>query len=289
MADIANPGFQRAASEFLGRFGLRAGPSPGTAALKELYSAFSRLPYENVSKIISFRDSGGAPSPEKALRDETRVIEGFLEHRLGGTCFSLTNALACLLETCGFDCYRVLGDMRHGKNIHCAVVVRLGAEKYLCDSGYLLPEPLVLKPGGKSTLYGQLYTYLLQADSPGRRSREKTYSLHTVSPGQQQARWRYRITDRPVGRELFTHYWKLTFSAPMNRHLLLTRNSEQGQIYIHKHKLRLTGSRGHRNSNIRLCAPERIEELFEIDRAMAAQALELIEAERRTEASSQPE
>lgn len=243
---------------------------PGLSCLQEIYRVFGRLPYENVSKIIKYRLQGAAGSP--SLRGPAEVIEGFLEERLGGTCFSLTQALYALLGFCGFDCYRVLGDMHHGPNIHCAVVVRLAAEKYLCDSGYLVPEPLRLDPAGRSALQGPLYTYLLEAD-PGA---EGVYHLYTRSPGG-GTRWRYLVRDRAVSDRVFEHHWHRTFEAPMNRSLLLSRNDEQGQVYIHKHKLRLTTARGHRNSNIRLDLAQRVEELFGIDRERTACALSLLE------------
>ena len=66
----------------------------------------------------------------------------------------------------------------------------------------------------------------------------------------------------------------------MNRNLLLTRTAEEGQIYLHKQKLRLTTVQGHQNSNIRLSLPERVEELFGIDRDRVACALRLIEQSR---------
>jgi len=276
--DHGNPRFRQAAAAFLGRFGLGAGIQPDAASLKKIYRAFGHLPYENVSKIINYHDSGSRAS--RSLRDPAEVIEGFLAERLGGTCFSLTQTLAALLGFCGFDCYRVLGDMSQGTNIHCAVVVRLSGEKYLCDAGYLVPEPLRVGGSGRTTLKGPLYSYLLEADP----REANIYHLYTRSPAG-KTKWRYLVRDRPVNDRVFTHYWKLTFEAPMNRHLLLTRNSEKGQIYIHKHKLRLTSARGHANSNIRPCIPEKIEEFFGIDRERVAGALSLIGRLRLSERS----
>ena len=273
MLESITPRFQRAAAAFLSRFKLDPGISPDPVSLKKLFQAFGQLPYENISKIINYHQAGLRKS--SSFRNPAEVIEGFLTDRLGGTCFSLTQTLAALLGFCGFDCYRVLGDMRYGPNIHCAVLVRLAGEKYLCDAGYLLPEPLRINSGGRSTLKGPLYSYLLEADphSGG------VYNLYTRS-GRGETKWRYLIRDRAVTDRVFEHYRKLTFDAPMNRHLLLTRNAEDGQVYVHKHKLRLTSTRGHTNSNIRLCVPERIEELFGIDRERVAHALSLIEQSR---------
>jgi arylamine N-acetyltransferase len=271
LSESTNTRFRQAATSFLSGSGLGPVVSPDLSSLKEIYPAFGQLPYENVSKIISHHREGGPESP--GMRSPAEVIEGFLADRLGGTCFSLTQALWSLLGFCGFECYRVLGDMLHGPNIHCAVVVQLPGEKYLCDAGYLVPEPLRIDPSGKSILKGPLYTYLLEADP---RS-EGVYQLYTRSPGGKAARWRYLIRDRAVSDMDFERFWRLSFDAPMNRQLLLTRNLDQGQVYIHKHKLRLTTVRGHTNNNIRLDLPERIEELFGIDRDRVTYALSLIE------------
>jgi len=259
--------FSSAANSFLNHFGLPLKINQTPEALRALYRAFCNLPYENVSKIIRKYDSD--PEQETPLlRTPEEVLEGYLAERLGGTCFSLTQCLASLLAYCGFNAWKVLGDMRHGPNIHCAVVVRLGRMEYLCDAGYLLPDPLPLLPRGKSILKGAIYTYLLEAD----RSSRDIFNLYTRSHAG-EIKWRYRIRNRPMGEHEFEHYWRLTFKAPMNRQLILTRNLEGMQVYIHNHHLRLNLPEGKKNLNIRNQLAENIQELFGIAPQIVEQAL----------------
>jgi len=256
--------FARASDAFLASFGLPENPACEFDSLRELYRAFSNLPYENISKIIRSQESAENGIP--LLRTPDEVLEGYLQSRLGGTCFSLTQCLYSLLSSCGFKAYRVLGDMRHGPNIHCALVVTLAGNKYLCDAGYLLPEPVLLDPGGSTVHKGTIYTYILESD------REcGSYNMHTRSHAG-QLRWRYRIRDRAVADSEFELHWRRSFDLPMNRQLVLSRNLDQAQVYVHKNHLRLRLADGRKNRNIRTSLGRSIEELFGIQARLVERA-----------------
>jgi arylamine N-acetyltransferase len=260
---------ERAAAELFSRFGLSAAASRTPSGLEEIYRAFANLPYENVSKILGAAEHGGVwlQSPEE-------LIEGYLAGRLGGTCFSLTHCLYGLLRLCGFRAWRVLGDMQHGRNIHCAVVAETNGTQYLCDPGYLLPAPLALPAGNpESTLRGEVYIYRLRRDPEDAR----TFHLHTSPPDGGNVRWRYRIHNEPVEDSLFELNWRRTFSASMMNQLVLTRAAGREQMYVHNHKLRLTRPDSRKNSNLSGNVGEAVEELFGIDRGLVDAALERIE------------
>jgi len=261
--------FARMTGAFLSHFGLPENPPPELESLRELYRAFSDLPYENVSKIIRSHEPAENGMPSFRTPDE--VLEGYLSSRLGGTCFSLTQCLFSLLSSCGFKAYRVLGDMRHGPNIHCAVIVTLAGSNYLCDAGYLLPEPVLLDPGGRSMHKGTIYTYLLEPDpEPG------VYSMHTRTHAG-DLRWRYCIRDRAVDDSEFEFHWRRSFDLPMNRQLLLSRNLEDKQVYVHKNHLRLKLPDGRKNRNIRTSLGQSIEELFGIQAQLVERAYTHVE------------
>lgn len=265
-------GFDLAAGRFFERFGLAPGAVPSPENLESVYRAFCHLPYENVSKLVSAAQHGGIH-----LHSPAEVLEGYLENRLGGTCFSLTQCLYELLRHCGFQARRVLGDMRHGRNIHCAVVAVSGGREFLCDAGYLLPSPVELPSGVPSSLRGEVYTYHVSRDSADTR----IFHLHTrVVSG--ESRWRYLIRNVPVGDREFETHWRRTFSAAMMNQLVLTRASEDGHLYLHNHKLRLTGPRTKKNSNLRGSVDLAVEELFGIDRSLVEEALAGIEAAKRS-------
>jgi arylamine N-acetyltransferase len=264
--------FSTSVVRFLENSGAPVVPVPDEENLRLLYRAFSRLPYENVSKILASRDSERPGDVRTSFRTPEQVLEGWLESRLGGTCFSLTQCLYALLGHCGYSCYRVLGDMHHGANIHCAVVVRIGGGLYLCDAGYLLPEPLALPEEGKCSLQGQIYRYHLEAE-PG------AWSLFTESLSG-DIRWRYRLHNRPVDDPAFAHWWERSFSAAMNHQLILSRSTGESHVYVHKDSLRQTTGTGKHNENIRGRIGRSVRELFGIDEALVERAWELSERAR---------
>ena len=261
---IDNVKITMVAARFLDHFGLERTAAPTPERLNSLYRAFGHLPYENVSKIISAAGHGGTylAAPEE-------VLEGFLASRLGGTCFSLTHCLYELLRSCGFPAWRVLGDMHHGRNIHCAVVAQAGGQEFLCDAGYLLPAPLALPSDKPVSLRGEVYTYTLSRD----REDLSAFNLYTAPPEGGAPRRRYLIRNVPAGDSEFEFHWRRTFDAAMMHQLVLTRAVEGGQIYLHNHKLRFTGPQGKKNSNLRGAVGSGVEELFGIDRARVEEAL----------------
>lgn len=262
--------FERAAAALFSRFGIAAASPCTPSGLEEIYRAFANLPYENVSKILGASGHGGVwfQSPEE-------LIEGFLASRLGGTCFSLTHCLYELLRQSGFRAWRALGDMQHGRNIHCAVVAETNGTQYLCDPGYLIPAPLALPACGdtESILRGEVYTYRLRRDPEDTRA----FHLHTSPPDGGNARWRYCIHNEPVEDSLFELHWRRTFSASMMNQLVLTRADGREQMYIHNHKLRLTRPDSRKNANLSGNVGGAVEEMFGIDRSLVEAALERIE------------
>ncbi len=129
---------------------------PGLEALTELTAAhLTRVPFENVSKLLRFRRSGfrGIPELEPYLDD----IERF---RLGGTCYANNLHLNRLLGALGYD-VRLCGADMSRPDVHVANVVRLEGREYLVDAGYaapfLEPMPLDLDRDQEIALGGERY------------------------------------------------------------------------------------------------------------------------------------
>ena len=195
--------------------------------LAQLAGAFSKLPYENVTKIL--KETRSASSYEK-LRRTGEVLSDHLRWNTGGTCFSLCNALQDILRHCGFDAFIAMADMRYGKNIHCALIVRIAGLSYLMDPGYLLHEPVPL-PEVESSHQTAMNKLLLQNEG------DETYSLFTNENGIQK--WRYRLRARPVSQEEFEQHWIHSFSLNSMEHIMLTRLNESGRLYYRKDRVEL--------------------------------------------------
>jgi len=234
--------------------------------LREILRGFAHLPYENLSKIIKLNRCGENRAERLRLPEE--VIADHLRRRLGGTCFSLTFFLQAILLHHGFVPYIVMGDMRAGRNIHCALVVMLERVKCLVDPGYLLRQPMALDPN-KPRLYHTEFTGVeLRCDAPNAAYDVFTFDRHEM-------KWRYRFVDRPTSSEEFHQHWQASFYRNSMHGLCLTRAAEGELIFIHKDFMRITTLDGKRNIPIKRNYHTTIQQLFGIapeyvDQAMAA-------------------
>jgi len=252
-----------AAGLFFGHFSITSG-DPDLDMLKAVVSSYSQVPYENVTKIIR---KFSEPDPKLRLRGPEEVMKGFVEDHTGGTCFSLTWCLGSILSEAGYRCYPAMADMKR-RNIHCALVVRIGRKKYLVDPGYLLGDPVELtgNPVTIPTSFGKVELRPRGAAS---------YDLFTVAGGEKS--WRYRLRTTPVSKASFFRYWQASFSLPMMNSLQLTKLTPDGHLYIRDHHLRLRRENQKMNENIRAGLEQRIETEFGIPGDITAEARGLIE------------
>jgi len=248
---------------FFGHFGIPSG-EPGLDLLRAVVSSYSGIPYENITKIIR---KFGEPDPDLRLRRPEEVMRGYVEDRTGGTCFSLTWCLGSILTDAGYRCYPAMADMKR-RNIHCALIVRIGEKKYLVDPGYLLGDPVELIGGPLviPTSFGKVELRPRGAAS---------YDLFTIAGGEKS--WRYRLRTTPVSKAAFFRHWQASFSLPMMNSLQLTKLTPGGHLYIRDHHLRLRREDHRLNENIRADMEQRIESEFGIPGRLTAEARELIE------------
>jgi arylamine N-acetyltransferase len=240
---------------FLRHYGIAPSRGAGMEVLREILAGFAHLPYENLSKIIKFCRHGENEAERLRLPEE--VIEDHLRSHLGGTCFSLTFFLQTILLHHGFACYVVMGDMRAGSNIHCAMVVILDGVKHLVDPGYLLRQPMALDPA-KPRLYHTEFTGVELRFDP----LNETYNVFTFN--RQEMKWRYRFADRPTPADEFLRHWQASFHRNSMHGLCLTCATEDELIFIHKDFMRITSLEGKRNVPIKRNYHETIRQLFGI-------------------------
>lgn len=253
----------RAGDIFAGHFGISLS-DPGLGLLRQVVSGYSEIPYENITKIIRKFSEGDF---SQRMRSPVEVVEGFVNDRTGGTCFSLTFCLGSILSRAGFTCYPVMADMKKA-NIHCALIVHIGDRRYVVDPGYLLGEPVELT--------GETASVATSFGSVELRPRGKTsYDLYTLAGDERK--WRYRLKLLPVPKDMFMKYWERSFSLPMMNSLQLTKLSKKGHLYIRDHHLRFRTDHRKVNENIRKGLEARIEDEFGIPAEMTAKAREYLE------------
>ena len=200
---------------------------PDFANLSRIAGAFSNLPYENVTKIL--KDARSTTVGQKLRRTE-EVLQDHLRWNTGGTCFSLCNALASILENCGFQAFIAMADMHYGPNIHCAVIVPLNEKRYLMDPGYLLHQPIILPDVGMEVeRKTPMNTVFLRHEDIN------TFSLYTLESG--QLKWRYRLHTIPVSAKEFEGHWIHSFSLNSMEHVTLSRLDQNGRLYFRKNRL----------------------------------------------------
>lgn len=248
---------------FISHFKVPSG-EPDLELLHALVQSFSVIPYENLTKIIKKFTS---PGPKERLRGPEEVLSGHIEHHTGGTCFSLTYCLGAVLSGAGYRCHPVMADMKK-PNIHCALVVHIGARRYLVDPGYLLGEPVEL--GAEIISVPTSFGTVELRPRTGER-----YDLFTISGD--EAKWRYRVKTVPVPRSLFLKYWQESFSLPVMNSIQLTKLTDRGHLYIRDHHLRLRRGNEKLNENIRSELEQRIEREFGIPAGITSEVRDHLE------------
>lgn len=217
----------------------------GVAFLRDLALGFSAFPYENISKIIK---SAAAGVPGDSIRLPSEVVVDHFERNFGGTCFSLTFLVERVLAAFGFDCYKVMADMRSGANVHCLVIVYEGGSKYMVDPGYALYEVIELPCGGNPPEPDSTWSVERPAETrtvefPHAvvevvRTGPDRYSLWTTDATGRK--WRYKFRDAPVEDGDFEKYWISSFTKPTLNNICLTMMTPRGHIYLRKDFFKFT-------------------------------------------------
>lgn len=239
---------------------------PSFNLLREILFYFSRIPYENMSKIIklykNFNDMYKIRFPDEVLEDH-------FKYNLGGTCFSITFLLKTILTFHGFDCYTVMADMNWGSNVHCALILRYNSRYYLIDPGYLLNYPLPLpeeQPIIVRTPYsGIKLTY---------NKIHKIYNLHTFN--NQVIKWRYKFLNKPIPDNIFLDYWLSSFQWNSMNAICIATVIENQMVYIHKNYMRKTTYEGKKNFNLKKDYLGTISGLLKINPQIIEEALEAL-------------
>ncbi|MDE2928405.1 MAG: arylamine N-acetyltransferase [Acidobacteriota bacterium] len=197
-------------------------------SLGALARSFSRLPYENLTKIIRSSRNGKGPS---ARRLPAQVLTDHRELGTGGTCFSLTATLLRLVRSLGFKAQPILADRHYGADTHSALLVRIRGRPHLLDPGYLVVEPIPLEESREVEVKTPFNRLLLSPESPGRMR------LYTRQQGGRSHRLTFKTSPADPGQ--FMKAWDESFSWEMMTHPLLTRVEGGKQIYLNGRRLQI--------------------------------------------------
>jgi arylamine N-acetyltransferase len=242
---------------------------PTRTLLEDTSEAFSTLPYENLTKLIA--KMSGASGADR-LRRPLRVMEDHVSNGTGGTCFSLTSTLVEILTAFGFDARPVMGDMRHGPDIHCAALVEAPFGSFILDPGYLVGAPVPLGDGASRARVGS-------AELVYERVTPSLVRMCAMGVDGPEPRCTLKLGRlRP---EEFEQHWQRSFDAPGMNSLHLCRVDGSDRLYAHNRNMRIDGAAGRRNLKLGDGWAAQVSSAFGIDGAVAQAALELWSGSRR--------
>jgi hypothetical protein len=252
---------------FLARFAIDPG-LPHDQLIHRVTACFKFIPYENLTKILK---ADSVISARSAMRYPDEVISDFLKWGTGGTCFSLTAALAGLLDALGIEAYPVLADRHYGVNTHCGMVLaQPDGNLALIDPGYLLFAPLAVPledPAYFDTGFNRIE---LLPRAGGAR-----LELYTIVKNNRKLRLTFKV--EPVSDEAFGRAWEQSFAFEMMTYPILTRHADGCHQYLQGNVLAVRDSQSTRRA---VLTPEKQIEFIAgsagLDRTVVARALELV-------------
>jgi arylamine N-acetyltransferase len=250
-------------------------PASVTSLLLEL----SRLPYENLSKIVARHEATAAGhTRESVLSFSASWLEEHARTGLGGTCFALTHWLKLRLDALGYSTGYLMADKRIEPNIHCGLVLWHEQRAWLLDPGYLIFEPIPLPQGGLS-----IETFLspnavrVEDVVGGGRTGEDVWRLWTGPRGALKHRFDFRR--EPVSVEEFQRHWEASYDWPMMNYPVLNRVLDGTQYYLQKNNLLVRTAQA---GIMRKLTPEEVltaaTDLFDLPRGLVEQALRLTQS-----------
>jgi len=237
--------------------------------LGRVLRSFASLPYENLSKIVRHAEVGAAAA---ARRDPPCVVREHIALGAGGTCFSLTATLCHLVRALGFAAEPVLADRHYGPDTHCALLVWIEGRPHLVDPGFLLFDPVPLRPDTEQEIETSFHTVRLVPEAaPGR------WALHTVQGG--VASRRLTLKTDPVDGRAFRRAWDASFGWEMMRQPLLTKIVDGAHVYVRGGYWQTRSRAEMRRANV---APDgwapAVAQAFGIDRRLVERALRVLHA-----------
>lgn len=255
---------------------------PGREALAEIVAAHvTRVPFENVSKLLRFRSLGLAGVPDLAS-----FLEGIERDRLGGTCYANNYHLYRLLLALGYAARLCGADMLR-PDVHIVVTVELDGHDLLVDAGYGAPflDPFPLDAArSEEVSLGRERWVLLPRDGRG-RSRLEHYRDGTLVHG-----YLAKPEPRPMSDFAAVVADSFRSDATFMRSLVISR-FERGRSAV-LHNLELVESVGSRSSVRRLRdlhdLAAAIEDRFGIARDLVADAVRVFGPDRLAASWNEP-
>ncbi|MBL7136004.1 MAG: hypothetical protein ISS81_05340 [Candidatus Marinimicrobia bacterium] len=248
-----------AAEYFLKIFDIKE-QKPSLKHVLEIIRQFSKLPYENLSKILKLNKKWD----DFPNRFPEEIISDYDQFRLGGTCFSLIFFLKTILDFYEYETHIIMADMKSGKNSHCALILKYNSNEFLLDPGYLIHKPLLISksPGNQNLSF-------IPASLVYNTENDK-YSLFTFQNKNLKLRYSFRnISSFP---ETFLKFWNSSFHWRTMHGICLSKRDEISFTYLYNHYLKREGAGIDFKGNFLDEIPEVVNNLFNIPSSLVQKA-----------------
>ncbi len=196
--------------------------------VRQAWAVVSAMPFENLTKFLK-HDREGPDGGVHLLRLPREVLADHRRFGTGATCFALAFLFRDLLDRGGIASSLHSCDRRYGPDVHAAVVVPAGNERWLFDPGYHIVQPL---PKENDLSYRSL-------ENPNasriRRVDDIRFECYTGHAG--EWRLRFMFKDVPLDEQAFQEMWRRSFQAEMMGYPVLTRFAHGRMLYLQKSTL----------------------------------------------------
>ncbi len=156
--------------EVLAHLGVAAA-APVLGLLDGLVRAYTcTVPWESASRIVR---RAGTPLTVDCPRWPEEFWRTSIQCGTGGTCFESNYAFFALLRALGYEGYLTINDMGTTVGCHTALVIFLGAQRWLVDVGMPLYLPLPFGPDAPQERATPFHTYTVRPDGKGRYQVER--------------------------------------------------------------------------------------------------------------------
>jgi len=205
------------------------GEQPSLYHIASVSRYFSRLPYENISKILKYAES----TQDHGLRLPDELTDDHFAWHAGGTCFSLTYFLCGIFSLLGYKVQPLICHLNWAENTHSAVVVQFAETRYLVDPGYMIFHPIPLRKMNAKSPVSAKMGISLRFDPEN-----DEYALYTFRKEQHVRR--YRFTDQNLTWDQFAQFWEASFEMPGMNALTLTRIQGNEMLFIQGDYVKIT-------------------------------------------------
>jgi hypothetical protein len=226
---------------------------PVAERVRRVYERFlERVPFETLSKVDRWR--AHPAEPEAWPRTTDRLLRDVATDGLGGTCFSMSYALADLFRGVGANAHTALGQDVRAQAAHAAVVVYQEDGPMLFEPSFFVPHGIPVRPEG--AVEDPLCTHVLEPRCGPMLTLVEVARDGTRTP-------LYSLIPMPAPTDAYWRSWLDTFRGSRSQAPRLARRcGDEVRRYEGRDCVTIRGCDGSREVEAKSDLPAVLHELF---------------------------